>query len=353
MGVKLYEAIAQIEEIDKGMIRACESRWDKLCKPLNSLGRLEEYVSRLAGIYRTLTPKVEKKAVLIMAADNGVVSEGVTQTGSEVTAQVVRNMAKGKSTINILSKVASAEVIPIDIGILEDVEEYNVIKYKIRKGTDNIINGPAMTREEAIKAIEVGIKVVGELKDQYDLFITGEMGIGNTTTSSAIASVMLDTSVETVTGRGAGLSTEGLKRKIQVIKTALEVNKPLKEDPIDVLAKVGGFDIAGLVGCYLGAALYKKPIIMDGFITTIAALIAVQLQPKCKDYIFGSHVSKEPAGRMLLETLNIEGALDLSMGMGEGTGAIIASNLFDYALKAYYEIPSFDDALIEEYTHQI
>ncbi|MDO4555416.1 MAG: nicotinate-nucleotide--dimethylbenzimidazole phosphoribosyltransferase [Lachnospiraceae bacterium] len=348
--MKLEDVIKNIKPLDQEAMEICKKRWNTLGKPLYSLGRLEEMVTQMAGIYRHPMARPKKKAVIVMAGDNGVVSEGVTQTGQEVTKIVTENMTKKNASICILSSVSGADVYPVDVGIVTDVENPKVINKKVRYGTANMAKGPAMTREEAIKAIEAGIDVVGELVEKgYDLFATGEMGIGNTTTSSAVCAVMLEESVEKVTGKGAGLSSEGLLHKIQVIKDSIVLNQPDKNDPIDVLAKVGGLDIAGLVGVYIGGAYYGKAVFIDGFISSVAALLATKLVPVSKDYIFPSHCSNEPAGKMVLDALDMEPYILANMCLGEGTGAVMGFTVCDYAMTAYHEIPSFEETKFGTY----
>ena len=289
--MKFEEAKSGIKPLDQKAMELCRQRWNTLGKPLFSLGRLEEMVIRMAGIYRHPMARPKKKAVVVMAADNGVVAEGVTQTGQEVTKIVTENMTKENASICIFSSMSGADVYPVDVGIATDVDNPGIINKKIRYGTDNMAKGPAMSREEAVKAIEAGIEVVGELVEKgYDLFATGEMGIGNTTTSSAICAVLLGQSVEKVTGKGAGLTSDALLHKIQVIYDSIELNQVDKNDPLDVLSKVGGLDIAGLAGVYIGGAYYGKPVFIDGFIASVAALLAIQIAPSCKDY-FGREIT--------------------------------------------------------------
>lgn len=348
--MKLTEIIKEIKPLDEKAMELCAKRWNTLGKPLYSLGRLEEMVIRMAGIYRHPMAKPGKKAVIVMAADNGVVAEGVTQTGQEVTKIVTENMTKHNASVCILSSISGADVYPVDVGIVTDVENPKVINKKVKYGTDNMLHGPAMTREEAIEAILAGIEVTGDLVEKgYDLFATGEMGIGNTTTSSAVCAVLLEQSVEKVTGKGAGLTSEALLHKIRVIKDSIALNKPDKNDPLDVLAKVGGLDIAGLVGVYIGSAYYKKAVFVDGFISSVAALLAIQIAPACKDYIFPSHCSNEPAGKMVLDALGMEPYILANMCLGEGTGAVMGFTVCDYAMKAYHEIPSFEETKFGTY----
>ena len=348
--MSLKETIEAIRPLDKEAMAFTRARWNTLGKPLYSLGRLEEMVIQFAGIYRDKEPHMGKKAVIVMAADNGVVAEGVTQTGQEVTKTVTENMTKHNATICIMSGMSGADVYPVDIGIATDCDNPKVLNRKIKYGTDNMLHGPAMSREEAIRAIEVGIEVVNDLKEKgYNVLATGEMGIGNTSTSSAICSVLLDQSVEKVTGKGAGLSSKDLEHKIEVIKESIRINQVDPEDPIDVLSKVGGLDIAGLVGCYIGAAAAGIPIFIDGFISSIAALLAIRIAPACDPYLFPSHCSNEPAGRMILDAMNKQPYILANMCLGEGTGAVMGFTIADYAFKAYWELPSFEQTAFGTY----
>ena len=323
----LEEAIKKIQPLDEEAMEYTRARWNTLGKPLHSLGRLEEMVTQFAGIYRDKNPHLRKKAVIVMAADNGVVAEGVTQTGQEVTKTVTENMTKHNATICIMSSMSGAGVFP----------------RKIKYGTDNMAKGPAMSREEAVKAIEVGIGMVADLKEKgYNVLATGEMGIGNTTTSSAVCSVLLDQSVEKVTGKGAGLTNKDLEHKIEVIRQSIALNKVNADDPLDVLAKVGGLDIAGMAGCYIGGAALNIPVFIDGFISSVAALIAIRLVPECAPYLFPSHCSNEPAGRMILDAIGKQPYIFANMCLGEGTGAVMGFTIADYAFKAYWELPSFE-----------
>ncbi|MCD8021288.1 MAG: nicotinate-nucleotide--dimethylbenzimidazole phosphoribosyltransferase [Clostridiales bacterium] len=338
----LQEAIEKIKPLDQAAMDYTHARWNTLGKPLYSLGRLEEMVTQFAGIYGDKNPRLGKKAVIVMAADNGVVAEGVTQTGQEVTKTVTENMTKNNATICILSSVSGADVFPVDIGIATDCDNPGVWDRKIKYGTDNMLKGPAMSREEAVRAIEVGISMVEELKERgYTLLATGEMGIGNTSTSSAICAVLLDEPVEKVTGKGAGLTNKDLEHKIAVIKESIAVNQVNPADPLDVLSKVGGLDIAGLVGCFIGAAACRVPIFIDGFISSVAALLAQRLAPACDPYLFPSHCSNEPAGRLVLDAMGKQPYILANMCLGEGTGAVMGFTIADYAFKAYWELPSF------------
>lgn len=348
--MNLEETIQAIKAPDRDVMAHVWKVWDNKCIPLRSLGKLQSMVVKLAGIQGCITPEIHKKAVVVMAADNGIIEEGVTQSDHHVTTTVTCNMTKENATICVLAGVAGADVFPVDVGIKDDFDCPGVKNYKVMHGTHNMTKGPAMTKHQAVQAIEAGIDVIARLvADGYDLFATGEMGIGNTSTSSAIASVLLDVSPESVTGRGAGLSTPGLERKIKAIAKAIEVNLPDANDIIDVISKVGGLDIAGLCGCFLGAAANRVPILIDGFISSIAALCAVRMVPEVRDYLFASHVSAEPAGQMILEALGLDACLHADMCLGEGSGAVTAMTLFDYALTAYEKIPSFEKAEIPSY----
>ena len=346
--MRLSECLGKNHPLDKEACLACERRWDSIAKPLKSLGRIEENLIQIAGIQRTSQIHLHKKALVIMCADNGVVAEGVTQTGQEVTAIVAENFLKEKSCAAIMCRDTGTDIYPVDIGMAVDVPK--IINQKVAYGTRNMAKEPAMTREEAVCAIENGISMVEELfRRGYDVIATGEMGIGNTTTSSAVASVLLQVPVEQVTGRGAGLSTEGLLKKIQVIQDAIARHQPEKSDPVDVLAKVGGFDLAGLAGLYLGAAAMGMPAVMDGFISSVAALAAVMICPETQNYILASHVSKEPAGAMVLRALHKSPSITCDMCLGEGTGAVALFPLLEMGLHIYEKMSTFSQIKIEDY----
>lgn len=358
--MNLENALKEITSSNKEVMEKSIKRWDSIAKPLRSLGALEESIVKIAGMTENINVNIDKKALIIMCADNGVVKEQVTQTGSEVTAIVAENFTKKKATVSIMAGVSKTDVFPVDIGIERDMENtlgineeivpFRILNRKISYGTKNLYVEPAITKEETISAIEVGINLVKELKKKdYNIIATGEMGIGNTTTSSAIASVLLDLPVELVTGKGAGLSSNGLERKIHVIKESIKVNKPNREDPLDVLSKVGGLDIAGLVGVFIGGATFKIPIVIDGFISAVAALIAVRMEPLIIDYILPSHVSKEPAGKILLKELGLTPLINCGMFLGEGTGAIAAFPLLEMACNVYKEMSTFSEIDIQEY----
>lgn len=344
----LEETMQKIRPVDAAAMAAAKQHWDGLGKPLGSLGRLEKALIRIAGIQRTGDVHIDRKALVIMCADNGVVEEGVTQCGQEVTATVAENFLDEKSCVAIMCRRAGTKICPVDIGMAVDTPR--VEKRKIAYGTKNMAKEPAMTREQAIAAIEVGIAKAEELHAQgYEMLATGEMGIGNTTTSSAMTAVYLGLDVETVTGRGAGLSSHGLQRKINAIKQAIAVNQPDPEDPLDVLAKVGGLDIAGMCGLFLGGAAKRMPVVMDGFISQVAALTAVRLVPECADYILASHVSEEPGANILLKALEKDAFLTCGMRLGEGSGAVALFPILDFASDIYHKMSTFVQADIVEY----
>lgn len=352
--MNLEEIICQIQETDKRAGEIARKRWNSIAKPLHSLGLLEEITVQMASVKRTADIRPGKKALVVMCGDNGIVEEGVTQTGQEVTAVVTENFTKGDTCSCIMAELAGADVFPIDIGVAKSLDncgsKYPLISRNIARGTKNFLKEPAMTKEETVKAITVGFEIVKDLKNKgYEVIATGEMGIGNTTTSSAVASLLLDKDPRLLTGKGAGLSKEGLERKIQVIAQGIAGRKPDKNNVLDVLSKVGGLDIAGLLGVYLGGAAFLIPVIVDGLISATAALCAVKLCPAVKEYIIASHLSEEPAGKMLLEALGLEPAIQAKMCLGEGSGALALLPLLDMGLAVYNRMSTFEEIKIQEY----
>lgn len=343
----LEEELKKIQEPDREAMEACQKRWNSIAKPLHSLGKLEDALVKIAGITGSADIHLDKKALVPMCADNGVVEEGVAQSGQDVTVIVSENFLKTKATASIMCRAAGADIYPVDIGIAADT---CLMNRKIAYGTKNMTKEPAMSRKQALRAIETGITMAAELKEKgYQIIATGEMGIGNTTTSSAVAAVLLGEQVDNVTGRGAGLSTEGLTRKISAIHRAIERNRPDPADAVDVLAKVGGFDIAGLTGLFLGGAIYRIPIVIDGFISAVAALAAVSICPAVKAYMLASHVSKEPAAQMVLDRLGLSATLHADMCLGEGTGAVVYFQILAMACAVYNGMSTFQEVNIEEY----
>ena len=347
---EFHQIVSGIHPADVVTKGNAQKKWNSIAKPLHSLGKLEDHIMQIAALTGDTDVNLNRKALIVMCADNGVVEEGVTQTGQEVTAMVADNFTKSSTSVCAMSKVAGVDLFPVDIGMAVDVPLVTVKEEKVAYGTRNFSKEPAMTREEVWQAIEIGIRKVEQLKEQgYEMIATGEMGIGNTTTSSAVASVLLSVAPEQVTGRGAGLSSAGLEKKISVIKDAIANYQPDKEDPVDVLSKVGGLDIAGLTGVFLGGALYRVPVVIDGFISSVAALCAARMVPVSKSYFLPSHVSKEPAGAMLLEALELSPLLTCNMSLGEGTGAVAVIPILEMGLSVYREMTTFEKAKIEQY----
>lgn len=340
----------QITALDAEAQNASRSRWNAVAKPLHSLGLFEDVIVQIAGIQQSADVDISQRAVLVMCADNGVVKQGVTQTGQEVTAIVTENFARGETSVCRMARLAHARIVPVDVGVAREVDIPAIGRRNIRRGTADMTQGPAMTRKEASGAVDVGIEMVRLMKEQgMRLVATGEMGIGNTTTSSAVTAVLTDRQVEEVTGRGAGLSDEGLLRKYYAIQRAIQVNMPDTSDALDVLSKVGGLDIAGLAGVCIGGALYHVPVVLDGFISLAAALVAVRLCPNCAPYLLASHISKEPATHILMEELKLKPLICAQMCLGEGTGAVASLPLLDMALAVYAEMATFSDISVEAY----
>ncbi len=335
-----------IKPVEEEYYQIAQKRLDNLTKPPGSLGRLEEFARRLVAIYRESMPEIPRKVVFTFAGDHGVSEEGVSAYPSEVTRQMVFNFISGGAGINVLSRHAGADVVVVDIGVNYDFDDIDALeKRKVVYGTKNMTKGPAMSRAEALRCIEVGVELARKYADSgYKMFATGEMGIANTTASSAIVSVITGRKVEEVTGRGTGIGDEALKRKIEVIKKALEVNKPDPADPVDVLSKVGGAEIGGIAGLCLGAASLGIPVVVDGFISTAGALIAYALNQTVRDYMFAAHNSQEIGHRVMLEYMGLRPVLDLDLRLGEGTGAALAMTVIDAGLKIYREMATFEEA---------
>lgn len=346
----LSQTCSLITEIDPRSGEETQRRLDNKTKPRRSLGRLEELACRIAAIHGNPNPALPEKAIVVMGADHGVVEEGVSAYPQEVTRQMLLNFARGGAAINVLARHAAAKVVVVDMGVKEPLPPTPEVRaVRIGPGTRNFTRGPAMTREEATAALEAGIQIAEELaRDGVTLLGVGDMGIGNTTPSSALASVFTGAPPEEVTGRGTGIDDATYRRKIEVIRRGLEVNLPRVDDPLDVLAKVGGFEIAGLAGVVLGGAAHRIPVVADGFITGVAALTAVRLAPKTAGYLITSHRSMEAGHRLVLQALGTKPLLDLDLRLGEGTGAALAMGLVDASLRILHEMATFDTAGVSD-----
>ena len=348
--MELDEMLAGISKVPTQRLQAARQHWNTLAKPLGSLGVLEENISKIAALIGKQTVSLERRTLLVLCSDNGVVAQGVSQSDATVTTAVAAALGRGDSTVNYMAKTANCTVLPVDIGMLEATPA-GVLPRKLQPGTEDITVGPAMSRDVCLKAIETGIRLAEEqVQNGTDILLLGEMGIGNTTTSAAVASVLLHRSPETLTGRGAGLSDEGLQRKIHAIEQAICANQPDPEDPIDVLSKVGGLDLAALCGVCLGGTKYHVPVLLDGVITNTAALCAVRICPAVQDALLDSHVSQEPAAKLLLEALNLRPCISAGLHLGEGSGAVLALPLLDQALAVYHSGHTFDALGIDAYT---
>lgn len=340
-----------IPPIDAAARRAAEARQNALTKPAQSLGRLEELAAALAGMKADPFPHVSRKAVIVMAADHGVALEGVSAYPAEVTRQMVLNFLSGGAAINVLARQAGADVCVVDIGVAADFDATlpGLLRRKVARGTRNMAAGPAMTRSQAKAAIACGMEVLADVAAQgVDVIGTGDMGIGNTTSSAAIVAVMAGLPVDKVTGRGTGLDDAGLMRKIQVIEQTIAVNQPDPNDPMDVLRKVGGLEIAGLAGVMIAAAARRIPVVVDGFISTAAAMIGVGLVPDVRHYLFGAHRSVEIGHQVMHKHLGLTPLLNLNLRLGEGTGAVLAFHLLEAACRLLGEMATFDEAGVSD-----
>lgn len=351
---KIKETITNIDEPDYALMNLAQKRLDNLTKPQGSLGRLEELAKQIVGITRNENPRIKNKVIFTLAADHGVAEENVSAFPKEVTTQMVYNFISGGAGINVLANHLGARVIVVDIGVAAKLQVQkhlcrNFIDRKIAYGTKNFAKGPAMSKAEAINSIETGVRIFNnEYKKGLDIVGIGEMGIGNTTAASAITAVFTKKSIEEVTGRGTGINNEALKNKIKVIEKALKINKPLPKDPLDVLAKIGGFEIGGLSGIILAAAAKKTPVVIDGFISGAAAMIAYHVEPKVKHYLIASHCSVEQGHRHILEHLGLKPLLELDLRLGEGTGAALAINIIEAGVKILTQMATFKSANVSE-----
>ncbi|MGQ9631182.1 MAG: nicotinate-nucleotide--dimethylbenzimidazole phosphoribosyltransferase [bacterium] len=345
---KLDSTLKSIKSLDKSYLERAQERLDRLTKPQGSLGRLEEFARRIVAITEDIKPSVSRKRIYVFAADHGVAAKGVSAYPQEVTKQMVYNFIRGGAGINVLARHVGAEVRVVDIGVKgEFVNLEGLISRKIGYGTADISDGPAMSRDDAIAAVEVGIELAEVSKsDGVQILGTGDMGIGNTTPSSAIVAALTGANAEDVTGRGTGIDDETLSHKIEIIKRSLEVNRDSLGDPLSVLSALGGYEIAGICGLVIGAAKERIPVVVDGFISSAGALVALSLDKKIKEYVFFSHKSAERGHREIFTNLGTKPILDLEMRLGEGTGTALAMSLIEAGVKIYNEMATFDEAAV-------
>jgi nicotinate-nucleotide--dimethylbenzimidazole phosphoribosyltransferase len=344
--MELQEVIRSVAPLDEAAMAKARERQAQLAKPPGSLGRLEELSVQLAGITGQVHNKIEKKHLLVFAADNGVVAEGVSSAPQSVTLQQTVNLTRAKTDASTLCKHFGCEITVCDVGVNADIKEPKVLNKKIAYGTQNIVRGPAMTRGQAMQAIMTGIELAQNTDS--DVLGIGEMGIGNTTTSSAVLAVLLDADVDTVTGRGGGITDDSFRKKKEVIKTAIQVNQPNKDDVIDVLAKVGGFDLAAMCGAFIGAAATRRPVAIDGFISAVAALCAYQLCPNVRGYLIPSHASYEIGYRLAMDAMGLQPLFLLGMRLGEGSGCPLAFEVLSAACAILNDMATFDQAGIDD-----
>lgn len=346
MEYELAQLTSQIKPVDPEWTLRGQERLDSLTKPPGSLGRLEELAARYVAMREEFFPRLEIKRVVVFAGDHGVVAEGISAFPQEVTFQMVHNLVQGGAGINVLARQAGARVEVVDIGVNHDFEPgLNLISRKVAYGTRNMAKEPAMTREEALRAVWVGVERAQEaVEDGVDVLAAGDMGIGNTTPAAALAAVFTDRPVGAVTGRGTGIDSSTLTHKVAVINRALALNKPTADDPIGALAGVGGLEIAGIAGLILGAAAARRPLLLDGFIATAGALIAVRLAPAAVDYLIAAHRSVEPGHQIMLDHLGLAPLMNLKMRLGEGTGAALGMLLLEAGWRIYREMSTFEEA---------
>ena len=345
----LQALMAQVKPLDDAAMVQARERQQQLTKPAGSLGRLEEIAIHMAGITGQGRPPISRKAVIIMAADHGVAAVGVSAYPSEVTPQMVYNFLHGGAAINALARHEGAAVLVIDVGVAAEIQHPHLLSRKIAYGTANMVEGPAMSEAQMLAAIQVGVDVLTTQAQQgLGMVATGEMGIGNTTAASAITAVLLQVPAAQVVGRGTGISDEQLAHKVQVVEHAIAINAPDAHNPLDVLMKVGGLEIAGLVGVMLAAAAQNIPVVIDGFISGAAALVACAACPQVRDFLFAGHLSVERGHRLILHHLELQPLLDLELRLGEGTGAVLAMNIIEAALHAHNEMLTFAEAGVSE-----
>jgi nicotinate-nucleotide--dimethylbenzimidazole phosphoribosyltransferase len=348
--MSIESLISRIQPLDQSAMAAARARQDMLTKPQGSLGRLESLSIQLAGITGQARPRIEHKVVTVMAGDHGVVEEGVSAFPQEVTPQMVLNFLGGGAAINVLAKHVGARVVIVDMGVAAAMEPHpQLVNRRVAAGTANIARGPAMTRAQAEEAILNGVGVIeAEIAGGLDILATGDMGIGNTTPSAAIACLVTHRSANEIVGRGTNVDNEGLRRKVLAVENALKVNRPDPQDGLDILSKVGGFEIGGLAGAILGAAANRRPVVIDGFISTAAAIVAATLAPQVRDYLIAAHCSQELGHRLMMDWLGVQPLLDMHMRLGEGTGAALAMSLVEASCKILDEMATFGEAGVSE-----
>lgn len=338
---------------DARAMAEARARWDRVAKPLHSLGLLEDMIVQIAGIQRTADVRLSPRCALVFCADHGVVSEGVSQSGQEVTALVAESIAGGQGNVNLMAGAAGADVYAVDMGMAARARHPGIIDRRVAAGTNDLAIGPAMTREQAEAAVQAGIDAVADMAGRgYRLIATGEMGIGNTTASASVCCALLGLAPESVVGRGAGLSEEGLRRKREVVRRALSINRPNPDDPLDALSKVGGFEIGGMAGAFLGGMQCGVPVVIDGAISAAAALLAARLCPGVRAYMLASHMSRECAAAHVLRRLGLHPVIRADMALGEGTGAVALMPLLDMALRVYAGPHTFDSLGMAAYVPQ-
>ncbi|MEA3279986.1 MAG: nicotinate-nucleotide--dimethylbenzimidazole phosphoribosyltransferase [Thermodesulfobacteriota bacterium] len=349
--ISLNKIVQGIEPVDEKWIEKAREKTAQLVMPARALGRLHDISERLCGIQKTLEPSIDRKATLVMAGDHGVVEEGVSAFPKEVTGAMVQTFLKGGAGINAIAGHAGVEVWVVDMGIIPEFDQDlldggdRFLVRKVARGTDNLAKGPAMTRSDAEKSVLTGFELASELFIKgVDILGTGDMGIGNTTPSAAIGTVITGATVEAMVGRGTGVGDEGLLKKQEAVRQGIQVNRPERSDGLDVLSKTGGFEIGGIAGCVLAGAYHKCPVVIDGFISTAGALIAHAICPAVVDYLFAGHCSEEPGHRIMLKYLGLDPILDLGMRLGEGTGGALAMGIMEGALKVFKEVLTFEEA---------
>ena len=350
--IDLNELNSRIPGIDSAAVQSSLDRWSVVAKPLKSLGVLEDLVTQIAGVKGKARFSIKRRMLAVMCADHGVIAQGVTQTDESITALVAADLAKDCSSANLMAHVAGCDVCAVDVGIKNSPDLPGIVNKRVAPGTADFTQGPAMTREQALQAVWAGIDTAESCASEgYDLLLSGEMGIGNTTAGTAVTCALLGLPPEKITGRGAGLSTEGLARKVDAIKRGFKLNRPNPADALDVLSKMGGFEIAAMAGFFIGSALFRLPVVIDGVTCAVAALAAAKLCPACRDAMLPSHMSSEPAAERIFDALDMRPVINAGLHLGEGTGALCLLPLLDMAMSLYDGLV-FSDIGMDAYTPQ-